>query len=291
VLESRIEHGRPPSQSREDLSIGRFLIESGKLNEEGVADVLDQQHSHYYLFGEIAKSMGLLSDQDIQAALDYQRGNGRLTDGMGALPAELVAARPSADQDASTFRELRLLLMQRWFSNGHKALAFVSVDEHIGTSFFVANLAVTFAQLNQKTLLIDANLRRPRQDKIFNVAADIGLIEMMSGLEHANFIPRPSVFRQLSVLKAGRTTPTTFELFGANRFPVIMRRLSSSFDITLVDLPSIHLGLDALTAAAQVGGAILVTRRNRTRVTEASAAEKKLKSLGVEVVGSVLIDL
>jgi len=290
VLESKIEQARMSNVS-EEPRIGCLLIEWGKLTEQDVDCILFRQRSKYYLFGEIAKSMKLATDADIQAALEHQHRHGRSADGMGPWPAELVMARPTETTSADMFRDLRLQLTQNWFSRGNKALAFVSTDEKIGTSLFIANLALTFGQSKQSTLLIDANLRHPSQHEIFNLSAENGLVDIMSRSELAHFIPSQTMFRYLSVLKAGKTTSTSFELLSGGQFPTLIKRLSSAFDITLIDLPSLNLGVDALDVAAQVGGAVLVARTNQTRIAEISTAEKKLKHLGARVVGSILIDM
>lgn len=290
MLESRLADRRSLGLGQ-DLNIGCVLVELGRLNEEDVERILFRQRTKYYLFGDIAKSMGLTTDDDIRAALEYQQRKGRGADAVRKWPDELIMATPSKSPDADVFRDLRLQLSQSWFAHGHKSLAFISVDEKIGTSLFIANLALTFAQSNHSTLLIDANLRRPSQHVIFNVSSNTGLADVLSESEATHFSPPKFVFRNLSVLSAGRTTATSDELLSGSRFSALIKHLSSIFDITLIDLPSLHLGVDALDVAAQVGGSIVVTRTHRTRIAEISNVERKLKHLGVQVVGSVLIDV
>lgn len=290
MLESHTGHSGTADNVIHESSIGGLLIKWGKLSEAEVQRILIRQRAKHSFFGEIAKGIGLITDSDLQAVLAHQRGAGRLGDGTGNWPDELITAGPSASPAAEVYRELRLQLMQRWFSLGHKTLAFLSVDEQIGTSFFIANLALTFAQSGQPTLLIDANLRRPRQGKIFHVPTGTGLVELLSKPDHADFIPQATPFRHLSVLSAGSTTPASFELLASSGFPIIAKRLASMYGITLVDLPSLRLGPDALAVAGELGGGVLVARKDRTRVTEISAVERKLRNLGVQVVGSVLID-
>jgi capsular exopolysaccharide synthesis family protein len=241
-------------------------------------------------FGGAAKSKGLIDDADMQGDTKYRSDHGKSGPGGIAWPPELIAARTSAGGDIEVFRELRLQLMKRWFSLGHKSLAFLSADHDIGLSFFIANLALIFARSDQSTLLIDANLSLPRQHSIFNAPNSFGLSELLSAAEPVDCSPHSSDFRHLSVLAAGAYPANPHELLASKSFSVLTKRLSARFDITLIDLPPYTTGAGPLAATAEAEGAVLVTRRNLSRMSDVTMIEKKLDDLGIQLVGSVLLD-
>lgn len=235
------------------------------------------------------RSMGR-SESDAEAALAHQGKDGGPGRGTAGWPQELIASRPSVDPRMELYRDVQLQLMQRWFSLEKKALVVISVDHEAGVSFFIANLALVFAQARQRTLLVDANLRSPRQHAIFNLAEGCGLSDMLTGQAAADHVAQSGAVDHLHILAAGAVPPNPYDLLAGAAFANLNRRLTSRFDITLFDVPAVSLCADAMAVATQTGGALLVANKNRTRVADVVAVEKKLQNLGVTLVGSVLLN-
>lgn len=273
-----------------DVRIGALLVSWGRLRETHVHEILARQESGGGTFGDIARTMGLIGDADVQAVLQHQGTNRPVGFHNVVWPRELIAARPTAEGDVEVFRELRLQLLKRWFSAGHSSLAVLSPDPDVGLSFFVANLALVFAYAHQRTLIIDANLRMPSQHTIFKIDDASGLSDILSSGKVADCVPRHTAFRDLSILSAGKPPTDPYELLSSAAFSTLAGRLSARFDITLIDLSPFNAGADALAVAAEVGGAVLVTRRHHSRVADVAAIETKLRSVGAQLVGSVLLD-
>src|SRR6185436_1604721 len=142
-------------------------------------DILECQKERGLRFGEAGIRLRRIKQRDVEQALAQQY----------ACPypqpdefsPELLSAYQPANRVVDTFRMQRSMLLQRWFQNEPRALAFVSPNSGEGRSFIVANLAVLFAQLGRETLLIDADLRRPRQHEIFRLDNKCGLSSVLSG--------------------------------------------------------------------------------------------------------------
>ena len=163
-------------------SIGALLVDAGHLAPENVQRILDYQKKAGLLFGEAGVAMGLLDEEDVQRALALQFGQTFLAPDSG-LGSELIAATDPNCAAVEHLRALRSQLMLRWFENDARqaALAVVSPGSGEGRSYITANLAVLFSQLGKRTLLIDADLRRPRQHHIFGLPGRIGLSSVLAG--------------------------------------------------------------------------------------------------------------
>ncbi len=271
--------------------LGRILMELGKLTLEDTERVLRLQKERGIRFGEAVQLLGLVTEADIQQALARQFDYHYLQPGQGKYPAELVAAYQPFSAQAEILRAVRSQLMLRWFAAGRKELAVASINSGEGASLFTANLAVVFSQLGERTLLIDANLRCPRQHEIFNLGNKQGLSDVLAGHAAANdVISKVGSFVDLSVLPAGTLPPNPQELLSRASFGELSESLVSQFDVVLFDTSAFSTGADTLAIAARAGGVLLVARKNNTRMADINATSEQLGRIGAEVVGSILVD-
>ncbi len=279
-----------PLKAGGEGSMGSILLELGKLRPIDVDRVLAQQQVFGQRFGEVARRLGLVSEEDIQQVLARQFDYHYLQPGQGKYPPELVAAYQPFSEQMETLRTVRTELMQRWFGRGRKALVVAGIGRGEGASFFAANLAVVLSQLNQRTLLIDANLRQPRQHEIFNLKGRQGLSDILASRAGAETFSKVDSFAHLSVLPAGTRPPNPQELISLASFSELRESLGNRFDAILIDVPAFSVGADARTIAARVGGVLLVCRNNKTSMADVNAVSAQLVRADVEVVGSVLVD-
>jgi len=274
------------------IYIGQILLEKGIISPEDAERVLLLQKENKGMhFGEAAQKLGLINETDVELALAQQFDYPYLLPGQGNYPPELVAAyQPFSDQ-MEIFRAVRSQLMLRWFSEERKSLTVVSVAPRGGASFLVANLAVVFSQLGERTLLVDANLRQPCQHRIFDVTGKQGLSDILAG--HADMlevISKVNSFLELSLLPAGTLPPNPVELLGHASFLDLSQKLSNQFDVILYDAPAFSIAADALAIAASTGGILLVARKNNTRLADINTISEQIAYSGAKVVGSVLLD-
>jgi chain length determinant protein tyrosine kinase EpsG len=279
-----------PLKSDNKSSMGSILVELGKLLPREIDRVLDAQKEHGLRFGEVAKLLNLINESDVQQALARQFRYDYLPPGQGKYPTELVAAYHPFSPQAEMLRAVRTELMQRWFARGKNALAVAGVNDGEGVSLFAANLAVAFSQLGERTLLVDANLRRPRQHEIFRLKARQGLSDILADRAGMETFSRVDSFAHLSVLPAGTPPPNPQELISRDAFSELAESLAGRFDIILIDVPSFSCAADALAVAARVGGVLLVCRKDVTSLTGLDVVNARLGRAGVEVVASVLVE-
>ena len=163
-----------------DQRLGEILLDNGKLGDGDVERIINHQRKKNLYFGDAALQLRLVGPDDILQALSIQFGY-PCVQGDGIYSRELVMAHSPFGEQAETFRNIRSQLLTNFLDPDQKTIAVVSPENQEGRSFIAANLAVAFSQLGHSTLLIDADMRAPRQHIIFNFTRRIGLSSMLTG--------------------------------------------------------------------------------------------------------------
>ncbi len=279
-------------QKHADLLIGAILAKSGRLKTEDTVRVLHLQREQGIRFGDAALQLGLVSAADVDFALARQFRYSRLNTGEPGVSEKLVAAFGASGPEIEARRALRSQLMMRWFAvdPSHRALAVVGSNREEGCSFLAASIGVAFSQLGKRTLLIDADMRRPGQHEIFSLDNRVGLSALLSGRAGHEAIQRIPALFDLSVLPAGAVPPNPAELLARPAFPQLLREAAEAFDVILLDTTATSECTDAYPVAQHAGAAVVVARRNRTRITSARTLVEALQQTGAVVVGAVFTD-
>jgi len=276
--------------SREaSMPIGALMVDAGRITADEAQRIHDYQNKVGLPFGEAGIAMGLLSDEDVRHALALQFGHASLSPDAG-LAKDLVAALDPDSPAVEHLRSLRSQLMLRWFENdAHpSALAVVSAGAGEGRSYITANLAVLFAQLGKRTLVVDADLRRPRQHRIFGIPGRIGLSAILAGRAGPEVIVPIQPLPGLSLLPAGVLPPNPHELLSRPQFQRLLSALQANYEVILVDTAAAGSWADAGTVAARTGAALMVTCRDRSSMPRVIKLSEELREFGVSVVGAVL---
>lgn len=281
-----------PERLKTASAIGDILVSRGLLREEDIPRVIERQREKREPFGEAAIALKLIQRRDLESALAKQFNYSQLDDDKDSLSRELVTAFKPFSRVSEQMRALRGQLMLRWFNGEpmHKALAVVSQQPRDGRSFLLANLAVVFAQQGQRTLVIDADLRKPRQHQLFNTEHGAGLAGLLAGRVGLEEIQSVKGLPGLRILPAGGVPPNPQELVGMPGLGELLDHAVAHHDVVLVDTPAAQGCADAQILAARIGAALLVTRRNRTPLRGAADLAHRLQDTGTALVGSVLND-
>lgn len=269
-------------------SIGAVLVQAGRLTPEDAERIHAHQAGSGQLYEEAGIELGLLTAQDVQNALARQFG--QLSPGAECgLSGELIAAWQADSPVTEHLRSLRSQLMLRWFENDarHAALSLVSPGRGEGRSYITANLAVLFAQLGKRTLVIDADLRHPRQHRLFGAAGRQGLSGVLAGRLGTDCVLDIDAVPGLSLLPAGVQPPNPQELLARGGLPRLLSALRSRFEVILVDTPAFDECADAGTIGSRAGAALMVACRDSTSVSALGALAEGLREFGVTVVGAV----
>lgn len=310
----------PSAPAGTDTRMGALLVELGRLAPADIERVVRAHTELGVRFGECAMRLGLVSQADVDAALARQFTHPVALHGDSLLSPDLLAAWAPGGAPADALRAVRSALQQRWFSQGERALAVASaaaamparrgpfslrgmaqgsagargqggsLRQDAGGSVFCANLALVFAQLGQRTVLVDAQLRHGAQHALFGLRGGRGLSDVLAGRAGLDVVAPVAGFPTLSVLAAGTVPPNPQELLERAAFGAMHAELVRRYDVVLYDVaPGAH-GADALAVARCARGALLLAYRGRTPLPAVRALAQQLDEAGAAVVGSVLVE-
>lgn len=279
---------RPSSQL--DNSIGAILIRSGRLSAADAEKVMRFSIERNLRFGDAAIAMGALTAADIELALSRQYDYPYLLAGESAISKEVIAAYEPFTTRVESLRALRNQLMWRWFDTARerRILAVTSAESGDGRSFLAANLAVVFSQQHQRTLLIDADMRAPRQHQLFGLENRAGLSGILAGRSGHDAIQRVPALVDLSVLTTGALPPNPSELLGLPAFGQLLRELASDYDVILIDTPAGDAYSDAQLVASRAGAAVMVAHQHHSHMKKVRELVGLLTDARVHLVGTVL---
>jgi protein-tyrosine kinase len=284
---------RPPLTSvpaPRDRSIGTILLEAGRLRPGDVEQVVAHQRKARTRFGEAAVALGLVRETELRAALAYQFDHLVVTPGSSAISREVIAAYDLGNPVLDEIRALRNQVLLRWLTaedQRNRVVAVMSPVHGEGRTFIAANLAVTFSQMGQRTLLIDADMRRPRVHRLFGIVNCAGLSAMLSERRVPHTLHRIDGLRDLSVVPVGGQPPNPQDLLSRDGFSELLEAFSQTYDVIIVDTPAALHSPEASMIAARAKGCIVVARHRHTRFAAIAELGRELVTLGATIIGTV----
>jgi capsular exopolysaccharide synthesis family protein len=153
-----------------------------------------------------------------------------------------------------------------------------------------ANLAVAFAQSGHKTILVDADMRRPTQSDLWNTKSDVGLTSMMvedALMSNPPLVDAPGV-EGLKLLLSGPAAPSPADLLASDRMNEVIGVLKARADYVLFDAPPVLVASDTPTLGNKLDGVLMVIRAGNTRRDQALRARQTLERVNVRVLGAAL---
>ncbi|MCY4145329.1 MAG: CpsD/CapB family tyrosine-protein kinase [Chloroflexi bacterium] len=205
-----------------------------------------------------------------------------------AMPALITLSQPRSAA-AEAYRSLRTNLMFSSVEKPIHTLLVTSAAREDQKSATLANLAVTFAQGGNRTILVDADLRQPQQHQIWGLENPQGLSQMMVDDAALSDPPlRDSHVDNLQVLCAGELPPNPADLLGGRRMGDIIAALKQRADYVLFDSPPVLAATDAALLGIKLDAALLAVRAGDTRRDQAAQARQALERVHVRIVGAVL---
>ncbi|HZK71056.1 MAG TPA: CpsD/CapB family tyrosine-protein kinase [Clostridia bacterium] len=169
-----------------------------------------------------------------------------------------------------------------------KTILITSASSSEGKSTTCANLAVVFAQMGSKTLLVDADLRKPVQHKIFNTTKNIGLTSLLSSDISVEDVISKTDFNNLFVLSCGIKPPNPSELISSARMKKLVVEWKDMFDVIIIDSPPVGIVTDASILSSMVDATIVVVSSRRTEYNDMDRAIESLRNVNANIVGTVL---
>ncbi|MDR3587310.1 MAG: CpsD/CapB family tyrosine-protein kinase [Desulfosporosinus sp.] len=200
----------------------------------------------------------------------------------------LISLEQTKSPISEAFRMLRTNVQFANVDSKVKKIMITSSGPGEGKSFTVANLAVSMAQSGKTVIVIDADLRKPVQHKLFGLNNGEGLsVVLAQGQDYRECIQETAV-PGVMVLTAGLIPPNPAELVGSRRMKRLIEEVSKQFDIVLIDTPPIIAVTDAAIIAQEVDGVVLVLASGEVNKANAQRAKELLDNVGSKILGVVL---
>ena len=200
---------------------------------------------------------------------------------LGTVPA---TERPVVD----TFVPIASSLLLASSAGLPRSILVTSAQEGEGKSSTVHALALALARLDRRVLVIDADMRRPRQRSLFGVTPERGISEVMTGQASADEVIVPSGVSGVSLLLSGAIPPNPAELLSTPALDALLAGVQEQYDTVLIDAPPILGQPDTLLLAAKTQTTVLVVEWGRNHHGGLRVAVDRLRRSGSAIVGAVL---
>ncbi len=201
--------------------------------------------------------------------------------------------KPSAVAESFRATLVSILFSGENGSRPH-VMVITSANPSEGKSTVVSNLGIAVAEVNQKVLLIDADLRKPRLHDVFNLKNDNGLSDLLRSKEAFSSLLAGAIqatdVPDLYVLTSGSKTSAATSLLYSNRMPELLRELRTEFETIFIDTPPMLQIPDARVLGRLVDHVIMVVRAGKTTRDAAMAARQRFSEDGTQMLGTILND-
>ena len=218
----------------------------------------------------------------------FQRVRPRKNSQFANVAPELISLHQPQNPACEAYRSIRTSIFFRAQETGAKIIQMTSPTPGDGKSTTIANLAASMAQSGRKVLVIDADLRKPRQHKYFGVDNDYGLTSVVYGQMEPEEAVRVIQPEYLSVVTCGPIPPNPSELLTSARFEAIIGVYREQYDFILIDTPPLLAVTDPAIVCRFVDLVYMVMRITNGVRSNSSRAKELIDSMGVELSGVII---
>ena len=191
-----------------------------------------------------------------------------------------------------SFKAIRTNMLYTGKNDKCPVFGVTSANMDAGKSIFLANIAQAFAQLGKKALLLDCDIRKPVQHKIFDVNIEYGISELLAGI---NTDIKKAIchthIENLDLITAGHIPPNPSELLASENLKEMLKLLKDVYDVIFVDFPPVGVVIDALVPVELITAYVMVVRSGRDRIQDVDAALELMKNSNASIAGCVLNDV
>ncbi len=304
--------GTDDDRATGETDLRPILTDTCKISTEGLDQITLQMQVSGRSFGEAALQLGLVTAADIEDARAWarrpasrgepglveaaiQKGSGRVRRMLSRIGHQvqpgrnLVIVHEPYSPRSEKLRALRTeLMLLADGSNRAVSIAIVSPLPGEGRSQLAAELAIAFAQLGRSTLLVDADLRRPRQHLLFD-GTDVhrGLAQAIAQRNNP-YIHAVQGFEQMHLIASGGAAPNPLELLSDAHFKKLVDEWNSNYNFVIIDTPPVADYADGLAVATVAGRSLVVNRAASTPYSAIKELLRRLATAESQLLGAVL---
>jgi receptor protein-tyrosine kinase len=278
--------------ARGHVPLGQIMVSAGLIHPPEVQRILEWARADGVRFGEAAIAHQLVTEAQVERALARQFDFPVLEAGSTRVSAEVVAAFDARNPLVADLRRLRARIRSAQLaapdSAPLKTFAVISSGSGDGKTFVSANLAVAFSQAGQRTLLVDADLRRGRLHTVFGLDNRLGLSSMLNRRIEPGSLQRVPGLPELGVVTCGPSAPNPSELLSRDVFVDLLASFSRTYDVVILDTPGASEEPDAMLIAQRAGAALVIARKDLSAFDAVVELVRSGGTPAVPVLGSVL---
>jgi len=183
------------------------------------------------------------------------------------------------------YRTIRSSILLSYAENPPKIIVFSSALPQEGKSSTVANMAVSFSQLGERVLVIDADLRKPRLHTIFDAKNDKGLSAYLTGKIYLKDAFKKTSIQNIWLLSSGMIPPNPVELLNSKKMKDMMEEIKKGFDVILIDTPPVLAVVDAVVVSALADSTVIIVKVAKTTNRAFCTAVEKLRQARAKIMG------
>jgi capsular exopolysaccharide synthesis family protein len=189
---------------------------------------------------------------------------------------------------SEAIRAVRTAVLFASADEGARSIVVTSTGPHEGKTLVASSLAIALAQTGQRTIVLDADMRRPRMHEALGRSQEPGLSNLLVGDATLTDAVRPTTVQNLWILPAGHIPPNPAELLGSKKYDELLAELKRRFDTVVIDAPPVMPVTDAALLAHTAGGVLFVIGAEMTPRQSAAAAIEQLSNANAKFLGAVL---
>jgi receptor protein-tyrosine kinase len=306
-----VEHDADDLHGPDDRLTDALVAHLG-LSQEDVARITEIMQAQQISFEAAACQLNLATQKDTADVKAWLRGHATSSSGSGGIFEKAVhnvrfnnstaltvrrgvvkqgnllqhtniIGDPRNEQISALRTDLMLLNDSAQRSN---VFAFVSPGRYEGRSQLCAELAIAFAQLGRRTLLVDADLRHPRQHVLFSSDNQWGLSQALAQGD-SPYLNTVEGLPQLTLLTSGPVPHNPLELLSQSRFERLTNSLGNQYDFIVIDTPAVSQCADALQVASVARHVVAVSRAGVTSFQDMKDMLRRLALTDAAILGAV----
>jgi len=294
-----------------DMEVSDALIAELGLSDAMVQKIYEVMASFGVNFIEASNRLGVLRPAAIEEAIKRLQRKNAAQDGAGIMETALrrissdkrvvlrqgervtpgpalILAHDSDHPRSERLRALRTeLLLLHEAQRGANIVAVVSSGAGEGRSQLCGELAICFAQLGRRTLLVDADLRKPQQHVLFGATNQHGLSQAIALNEKPYFHPVDGL-PFMHLLTAGPVPKNPLELLSDGRFANLLTDWRNAYEFIVLDTPPVEQCADALAVATMAQRTLILSRARHTTYKSTRALLRRLGSTQSRLLGAVI---
>lgn len=187
-----------------------------------------------------------------------------------------------------SYKALRTNLIFSLSTSNKKIIAVSSSMPSEGKSTFSSNISITLSQLNNKILLIDADMRKSVQHMIFGLKNKLGLSSVLGKMNETDECIQKSGIDNLDIMTSGPQPPNPAELLSSKQMETLLEELSEKYDYIIIDMPPVNVVSDPLSISRLISGLVVVVKYASTTFDDVSEIVKKSELTDTKLLGFVM---